>query len=84
MITIKQSLGKLDLSYTLNELNLACEKSGVMVLPIVMKDLNILKDLPFIHRDPFDRLIISTAISNELQIISKDEQFKKYGLEVIW
>lgn len=79
-ITIKQSLGKLHLSYSLDQLNSACIK----VLPIVTKDLNILKSLPFIHRDPFDRLIISTAISNDYRLISKDEHFQKYDIEVIW
>lgn len=83
-ITIKQSLGKLNLSYSLNELNAACTKSGIQILPITINDLDILKNLSLIHRDPFDRLIISTAISHNLDLISKDEHFQKYPLEVIW
>ncbi len=53
-ITIKQSLGKLNLSYSLQELYEACVKSDIEILPILMSELNILKDLSFIHRDPFD------------------------------
>jgi PIN domain nuclease of toxin-antitoxin system len=83
-ITIKQSLGKLNLSYSLHELDAACAKSGVQILPITIKDLDILKNLSLIHRDPFDRLIISVAISHNLGLISKDEHFQKYPLEVIW
>ncbi|QEK53317.1 type II toxin-antitoxin system VapC family toxin [Pedobacter aquae] len=83
-IAIKQSLGKLNLSYSLQELHEACVKSDIEILPILMSELDILKDLPFIHRDPFDRLIISTAISYNFVLISKDEQLKKYPLEVIW
>lgn len=83
-ISIKQSLGKLNLSYSLNQLNVACVKSGVEVLPIHINELEILKNLPFVHRDPFDRLIISTAISHHFGLITKDEHFQKYPLEVIW
>jgi PIN domain nuclease of toxin-antitoxin system len=83
-ITIKQSLGKLNLSYSLQELYEACVKSDIEILPILMSELNILKDLSFIHRDPFDRLIISTALSYNFILISKDEHIKKYPLDVIW
>lgn len=83
-ISIKQSLGKLELSYSLDELNLACIASRVEILPIALDELNILKALPFIHRDPFDRLIISTAIRYNYGVISKDEHFHKYDVAVIW
>lgn len=83
-ISIKQSLKKLELSYTLDELNLACLKSDVTILPISINELNILQKLPFIHRDPFDRLIISTAIRLNYSVISKDDYFKKYEIDVIW
>jgi PIN domain nuclease of toxin-antitoxin system len=83
-ISIKQSLGKLELSYSLDDLHSACLASGISILPIGINELNILKSLPFIHRDPFDRLIISTAMSLKYAVISKDEYFKKYEVELIW
>lgn len=83
-ISIKQSLGKLELSYNLDELYSACEKSGISILPISINELSVLQKLPFIHRDPFDRLIIATAISLKYCLISKDEYFKKYDIDVIW
>jgi PIN domain nuclease of toxin-antitoxin system len=83
-ISIKQSLGKLELSYSLEELHSAYLASGIRILPIGISELNVLKSLPFIHRDPFDRLIISAAISHNLGLISKDEHCQKYPLEVIW
>ncbi len=39
--------------------------------------------LPDIHRDPCDRFIIATAILSKVPIVTKDKQFKKYGVEVI-
>lgn len=83
-ISIKQSLGKLELSYSLDELNSACKASRVEILPISLDQLNILKALPFVHRDPFDRLIIATAISLNCNLISKDAYFEKYEIEVVW
>jgi PIN domain nuclease of toxin-antitoxin system len=40
--------------------------------------------LPFIHKDPFDRILISQAITENLTILSKDENFEKYPVSVIW
>jgi len=40
--------------------------------------------LPYHHRDPFDRLIIATAILHRLSIVSSDRDFPKYEVPVIW
>ncbi len=41
--------------------------------------------LPFHHRDPFDRMLIATALAEDIPLIGSDRQFKKYkGLKVIW
>ena len=41
--------------------------------------------LPFHHRDPFDRLIIAQAITQEIPIVAKDVVvFTKYPVELIW
>lgn len=36
-------------------------------------------ELPFIHRDPFDRIIISQAISNNLTLLTKDHIIPQYA-----
>ena len=41
-------------------------------------------NLPFMHRDPFDRLIVSQGISENLILISKDSELNKYGIKLIW
>ena len=43
-----------------------------------------MQDLPLIHRDPFDRLLIATARILDLPIITVDPIFKEYPVEVLW
>jgi len=40
--------------------------------------------LPSIHKDPFDRLLIATAIEEHLTIITTDENIQKYDVPWIW
>ncbi len=83
-ISIKQSLGKLQLEYTLDELSESCLSNNILILPIQLSALNILKNLPFIHLDPFDRIIVSTAIDMNFDLITKDLNLHKYDTNTIW
>ncbi|GGI22611.1 twitching motility protein PilT [Pedobacter mendelii] len=83
-ITIKQSLGKLKLEYTLDELSGSCSANNIFILPVQISALNILKTLPFLHRDPFDRIIISTALDMGFNLISKDTKFHNYEVNIVW
>ena len=40
--------------------------------------------LPFIHRDPFDRIIIAEALKEKMTILTKDVLFKSYGVKTVW
>ena len=55
-----------------------------MLLEIKRDDIRRIMELPFIHRDPFDRLLISTAISEDLTIITVDENIQKYDVSWVW
>lgn len=59
------------------------EKSGFEVLDFNSRDALRLKDMPFYHKDPFDRMIIAQAQSNDFYIMSRDEKFKKYDCRLI-
>lgn len=83
-ISIKQSLGKLELSYSMDDLNNACKISQITILPMEISFLKQLQLLPFIHKDPFDRIIAATAIDLNLKIITRDDYIKQYKLETIW
>ncbi|MDR0330972.1 MAG: type II toxin-antitoxin system VapC family toxin [Chitinispirillales bacterium] len=83
-IAIKMNLDKLKLKLTFNEL-LNCIKMGNFdVLQIEDEHLKRLADVPFLHRDPFDRMLISTALAEGLTIITVDNDIHKYDVPWIW
>ena len=79
-IMIKSSIGKLNCNF--NPVELA-EKSGFELLDFTAEDALLLKELPFYHKDPFDRMLISQSISNNFPIITDDEKFKFYDCKII-
>ena len=83
-IAIKVSLGKLDLELAFDEFLATIKSRDFTFLQIEDEYLNRLLGLPFIHRDPFDRLIITSALTENLTIITIDENIKKYNVSCIW
>lgn len=82
-VAIKSRIGKLQLQK--QELALICVNASIISYPLRQQHVNQLFDLPLHHQDPFDRLIIATALSDDLPMISRDRLFRKYkGLKVIW
>ena len=59
-------------------------ENGVEILGITTEDVKIVESLPFIHNDPFDRVIVATAKSNGLTVLSVDENVRKYDVPCIW
>ena len=53
-------------------------------LPISVSHTARVADLPFHHRDPFDRLIIAQSLVERIPVVSSDELFDRYGVERIW
>jgi len=82
-IVIKSSLGKLHLKKDISEIINGITKSGFSILQIVPQHLITLHRLEYIHRDPFDRIIISQAITENMQVVSSDEIFNKYQINMI-
>ena len=84
-MTTKISLGKLVLAERwLTVIEKEMISNGIQWLEIEIDHLKTLADLPFHHRDPFDRLLISQAISESMSIVSIDNQFSQYPLDIIW
>jgi PIN domain nuclease of toxin-antitoxin system len=86
-IAIKASIGKLKLETSINELiDKLTEKQFSILFPTIPAATEVL-NLPFFkdHRDPFDRMLISQAQCENLQIISCDEKFDLYPtIKRIW
>lgn len=84
-IQIKQQLGKLELSESLHTLvTTQQQQNGLQLLPIEMAHIEALSQLPSLHRDPFDRLLIAQSIQQHMQIVSADQVFTGYPVELIW
>ena len=84
-IAIKQKLGKLDNALTIPELEELCKNSGFIQLPTISQYVEHTKSLDFIHRDPFDRLLISIAQCENLTIVTRDTIIPKYNnIKTVW
>lgn len=84
-IAIKHSLGKLQLPKPFDDI--FPEQLIINEIDILSIDINhikIVNQLKFIHRDPFDRVIIAQALNNNLILISKDTKFADYGVNLLW
>lgn len=83
-IAIKSSIGKLKIKSSISKIADTCEKEQLEILSIKPFHLDEIIKLPPIHGDPFDRLIISQAITENLVIITKDETIPQYNVKVLW
>ncbi|PKL15959.1 MAG: PIN domain nuclease [Spirochaetae bacterium HGW-Spirochaetae-5] len=81
-IGIKHSLGKLELSVSLAELfDIIENKTGIETVPVKKEHILKLESLPYLHRDPFDRLIYVQSIIEEMEFIYTDAIFDKYKIQ---
>ena len=84
-IAIKTGLGKLDLAGPFEQMfPEQLHRNSIEILDITVNHLIKLTTLTFHHRDPFDRLIISQGLVEELPIISVDTIFDAYGIDREW
>ena len=84
-ITILQSLGRIELKVSIREVaGLAESELGARLLPIEPDHLDLLRTLPFHHRDPFDRLLAAQSLALQASVIGKDESFDLYGVQRVW
>lgn len=84
-MAIKASTGKLDVDGTVERFvphHLAL--NGFQELPVDIRHAAGVARLPFHHRDPFDRLLVSQALQEHLAIVSADPVFRRYGVRRIW
>lgn len=83
-LSIKTSIGKLQLSGKLAEVEGFITASGMQLLPISFEHLLRLQSLPFHHRDPFDRLLIAQALTEKLALLTRDAFFAAYEVPLVW
>lgn len=83
-MAIKASLGRLTLSGPVDTYLAEKVGQGYRMLAISWTHAAGVEDLPWHHRDPFDRLLIAQALSERCPVVTRDRAFRRYGVEVIW
>ena len=83
-IAIKVSINKLDFFGGSEVFLEKMQQNGIELLNLKGLYLKHVEAIPLHHRDPFDRLIIATAIAENITIITADENIHKYDVPWIW
>ncbi len=79
-MSIKKSLGKLDIPDDLLEM---LKDNEFQVLGVTADHGLKVGDLPYHHKDPFDRILIAQALCERLMVISRDDKFKLYDVPLL-
>jgi PIN domain nuclease of toxin-antitoxin system len=83
-IAIKISIDKLRLPKDFMHFMDMIKENGFEILPITFEHAMIVSKLKFIHRDPFDRLIVAQCKADKLVLATKDENIRQYDIQTIW
>jgi PIN domain nuclease of toxin-antitoxin system len=82
-IAIKAGTGALPI--TKEDVNKVILDLQLTVIPFAAAHALRLFTLPNHHRDPFDRMLIATALAEDISVVTGDRRFKEYrGVRVIW
>ena len=84
-VAIKVSLGKYPLTTPFVQFfTEGIEGNDFSILPVEVRHAAVLASLPMHRKDPFDRMIISQAIAEQIPVVSVDEAFDSYGVSRLW
>ncbi len=84
-IVIKTSLGKLSLGSPPEQaFPEILEALHAEILPVAVEHLCALAQLPTLHGDPFDRLLIAQSICENAPVLTADPVFSQYPVPVVW
>ncbi len=79
-LEIKRSIGKLKIPINDGK---RVEATGLAFLPIELADVLRAANLPLIHRDPFDRMMVAQALTRDLTLITRDTRLPEYGVATL-
>lgn len=83
-ISIKNSLDKLPLSEEFAQLLKFLELNSIEIIGLQFQDLVEYHQLPLIHRDPFDRILIAQSLRTGYPLATRDSEISKYSIETLW
>ena len=79
-LQIKKSLNKITLP---DNFTSQLQENGYELLNITHEHISKLDTIPMIHRDPFDRMLISQCIYENIPLVTKDTEIIKYNIQII-
>lgn len=82
-VAIKSSLGKPSFQVDARALRRGLLAEGLQELPLAVEHCLAVQHLPWVHRDPFDRLLVAAARETGFQLITADRTLLAYGPEVV-
>jgi PIN domain nuclease of toxin-antitoxin system len=84
-MAIKVSLRKLELQDTLRDVvDHGASDNGIALLAVSKNHAIRVAELPWHHRDPFDRLLAAQALEEALTVVARDATFDTYGVRRVW
>jgi PIN domain nuclease of toxin-antitoxin system len=83
-VAIKTSLGKPAFQVDAGQLRGGLRQQGLEEVAITADHCLAVQHLPWIHRDPFDRLLVAQAIEAGLTLLTADRILSGYGSQVVW
>ena len=78
-MAIKRSINRADFQFNAAELRQQFQREGFEELPIRAEHCLAVQNLPWRHKDPFDRLLISQAQHEQITLLSCDQSLSEYG-----
>jgi PIN domain nuclease of toxin-antitoxin system len=82
-LAIKINLGKLTFEGGIAHFFTVVEENGFELLPVKKDYIKLLETLPLFHRDPFDRLLIASVMSEGMKLISSDANIRRYNIDLV-
>ena len=79
-IAMKKALGKLEAPDNLKQM---IGDAGFTLMPINYEHVWEVKDLPFYHDDPFDRLLVTQAKLEYLMLVTRDSRMRTYNIPIL-
>lgn len=78
-IDIRCSLGRPDFTFRSEDIELLARDTGFIELPVLSHHTHAVATLPWLHRDPFDRLLLAQAVSLPARLLTTDAQLTRYS-----
>lgn len=83
-LAIKINLGKLVFEGGVAHFFTVVEENGFELLPIKEGHIKRLEPLPFLHRDPFDRILVASAMIEDMCLLTADANIRLYDVASLW